>query len=146
MSFWTEIRPRSSVDHSTNPRAPRLQNTFQHVLRRLVVQLPAIVALICALLGLVAVADRHSAIPTQPTVDQQPAPTSIRLTLIDFNTATSAELATLPGIGPSRAEAIVQLRQQDHFRSLADLVDRGILRPSELTAIADLVAVYVPID
>ncbi len=108
--------------------------------------MPATVAAFCAVSGLLVVADLHSTIPAQPIVSEMPAPTSTRVTLIDFNTATAAELATLPGIGASRAEAIVELRQQAPFSSPADLVERGILRPSELLAIADLAAVYVPAD
>ena len=55
-------------------------------------------------------------------------------------------MATLPGLGASRAEAIVTLRRQQPFTSLADLVDRSILSPAELLAITDLAAVYVPTD
>ena len=41
---------------------------------------------------------------------------------LDANTATAGELAALPGIGPSRAEAIVAFRARGHtFRSAADL-------------------------
>ena len=148
MAFWTEIRPPRGVNdpnRSTKPPISRAQRVWKSV-RRLVVHAPAIVAGICALSGLIAVADLHSAIPSLPVVQQQPAPTTSRATLIDFNTATEAELATLPGIGASRAEAIVTLRRQQPFTSLADLVDRGILSPTELLAIADLAAVYVTID
>ena len=142
MSFWTDIRPPRNVDDSRRSNEPRISRA----LRRLVVHVPAIVAAICAVFGLLVVADRHTTIPDQPIVREMPAPTTTRATLIDFNTATAAELATLPGIGAARAQAIVELRQQAPFSSLADLVNRGILRPSELLAIADLAAVYVPAD
>ena len=148
MAFWTEIRPPRGVNdpnRSTKPPISRAQRVWKSA-RRLVVHAPAIVAGVCALCGLIAVADLRSAIPSPPVVQQQPAPTTSRATLIDFNTATVAELATLPGIGASRAEAIVTLRRQQPFTSLADLLDRGILSPTELLAIADLAAVYVTID
>ena len=66
--------------------------------------------------------------------------------LIDLNTATVAELATLPGVGETRARAIIASRERAQFSSLVDLVDRGILRPSELAAIAELATVYVSFD
>ncbi len=142
MSFWTEIRPPRNVDDSRRSNERRISRA----LRRLVVHVPTTVAAFCAVSGLLVVADRQTTIPAQPILSEMPAPTSTRVTLIDFNTATAAELATLPGIGASRAQAIVELRQRALFSSLADLVERGILRPSELLAIADLAAVYVPAD
>ena len=148
MAFWTEIRPPRGVNDSnssTKPPISRAQRVWKSA-RRLVVHAPTIVAGVCALSGLIAVADLHSANPSPPAVQQQPAATTSRATLIDFNTATASELATLPGIGASRAEAIVTLRRQQTFTSLADLVDRGILSPTELLAIADLAAVYVTLD
>jgi len=40
---------------------------------------------------------------------------------VNLNTASSAELATLPGIGPSKAQAIVEHRAKEPFSSLDDL-------------------------
>jgi competence protein ComEA len=40
---------------------------------------------------------------------------------VDINTASAAELATLPGIGDSKAQAIVEYRAADPFRSVDDL-------------------------
>ncbi len=40
---------------------------------------------------------------------------------IDINSASAAELATLPGIGDSKAKAIVEYRAADPFRTVDDL-------------------------
>jgi len=47
---------------------------------------------------------------------------------LDLNTATVAELTQLPGVGPSRAKAIVQFREKSGpFQRVEDLlVIRGI--------------------
>lgn len=47
--------------------------------------------------------------------------------LIDINTATQAELESLPGIGPAYAKAIIQRREQAKFRTIEELLEvRGI--------------------
>ncbi len=40
---------------------------------------------------------------------------------IDINSASTAELASLPGIGPSKAQAIVDHRAKEPFASTEDL-------------------------
>jgi len=46
---------------------------------------------------------------------------------INVNTASEAELTKLPGIGPAKAKAIVEHRQQSPFKTVDDLKDvRGI--------------------
>jgi len=40
---------------------------------------------------------------------------------VDINTASVAELAALPGIGESKAKAIVEYRAGDPFKSVDDL-------------------------
>ncbi len=41
---------------------------------------------------------------------------------VNINTATAAELTMLPGIGKSKADAIVAFRQTSPFKSASDLV------------------------
>ncbi len=40
---------------------------------------------------------------------------------VDINTASAEELATLPGIGDSKAKAIVEYRAADPFHTIEDL-------------------------
>jgi len=99
------------------------------------------VAMALGALGSLAVQPSQSQI--DPVVRAAQLPTEARPALIDLNAATIAELSTLPGIGDRRAEAIVLVRSRRPFDSLADLVDRGILRPPEALAIAEFATVYV---
>ena len=41
--------------------------------------------------------------------------------VVNINTATAAELELLPGIGPSKAEAILAYRRRHPFRTVAEL-------------------------
>ena len=140
MPFWTEILPPKQPtgdSHSRNRRATQLlvDSTGWW---------PAIAAFILALSGLAVVANQQSAVGPAPVIREAALPTTDRDGLIDLNTATRAELETLPGIGAARAESIVQLRGQERFRSLADLADRRILSPAQLAALADFATVYAP--
>ncbi|MBX3248499.1 MAG: helix-hairpin-helix domain-containing protein [Myxococcales bacterium] len=48
---------------------------------------------------------------------------------VDLNTATEAQLVALPGIGPSKARAIIAYREQRTFRRVEELMRvRGIGR------------------
>lgn len=62
--------------------------------------------------------------------------------LINLNTATAAELDTLPGIGPSKAAAILQYRT-DHgpFRTTRELMNVKGIGDSTYDALKDLVTV-----
>jgi competence protein ComEA len=41
---------------------------------------------------------------------------------VELNTATAAELETLPGIGPSKAEAIIAQRARRPFKRIEDIM------------------------
>lgn len=136
--FWTEILPpRQSTDHDADRARRWLGRLFDSI-----GWWPALAALVLACSALALLASQNADHGPQPIIRDAAMPTTTRDGLIDLNTATLAELETLPGIGASRADAIVQLRAQRPFNSLADLVERGILRPAQLPALHNLATVY----
>ncbi len=60
---------------------------------------------------------------------------------IDLNTASAAELDTLPGVGPATAAKIIASREQLPFVSVDDLVSRKIVPASTLAKFRDKVTV-----
>jgi len=79
----------------------------------------------CALLGLIALASPAAAAPGAPA----PSPSAAAATttapagVVNLNTASEVELLRLPGVGPSKAAAILALRQQmKGFKKLEDLM------------------------
>lgn len=61
---------------------------------------------------------------------------------ININTAAAATLETLPGIGPTRAQRIVESRMRDGpFLTTADLVTRKLIPQSVYDSIKELVDV-----
>jgi len=61
---------------------------------------------------------------------------------IDLNTATAAQLDTLPGVGPSTAGKIVSDRTENGpFRTVDDLMRVPGIGPAKLEALKDLVTV-----
>ncbi|MGI6554346.1 MAG: helix-hairpin-helix domain-containing protein [Bacillota bacterium] len=62
---------------------------------------------------------------------------------ININTASAAELDTLPGIGPAYAERIIQYREkQGGFSSIEELQDVSGIGPNTYERIKDLVCIY----
>jgi competence protein ComEA len=67
---------------------------------------------------------------------------AILLLLINLNTATPAELRTLPGIGPALAKRIVEFREKRHgFRRIEELLAIPGISEKKWKAIRDKVEV-----
>lgn len=62
--------------------------------------------------------------------------------LININTATQVELESLPGIGPVRAQAILQYRQEHGpFHDISDLQDISGIGPATFEQLKGLITV-----
>jgi len=77
-------------------------------------------------------------------VDNQSSPTSEEQQTgkVNINSATAAELDSLSGIGPTKAQAIVDYRNQNGpFRSIDDLLNVTGIGPKTLETIRDQITV-----
>lgn len=98
----------------------------------------SLLAWILSNMALVATAAKKA--PTSP-----PAQTQSVSAKVDINTANAQELATLPGIGPSIAQRIVDHRQaQGPFKSIEDLKSVKGIGEKKFAAIKDMVTVSKP--
>ncbi len=69
-------------------------------------------------------------------------PTTTALPLINLNSATSDQLDTLPGVGPSTAKAIISYRnRKGPFGKVEDLLNVPGIGPSKVAALRDQVTV-----
>ena len=72
-------------------------------------------------------AEAHAQRRSAPTTAIEAAPAAEGV--VNIQTATAEELQRLPGIGPSKAEAIIAFRQRTQFRRVEDILRvRGIGR------------------
>lgn len=77
----------------------------------------------CALLGLIGLASPAAAAPGAPAASATAAPSTAPAGVVNLNTASEVELLRLPGVGPSKAAAILALREQmKGFKKLEDLM------------------------
>ena len=85
-------------------------------------------------------AGNHASSPgarTSPTGTQTPGP------LVNINTAGTAELTSLPGIGNTRAEAIIKYRDQNGpFKSPSDIKNVPGIGESLYSGIEELICAY----
>ena len=104
----------------------------------------AAVALLCLLLFPVT---RHVPVPVgdlPPLVIRPGAERPLSPDTLDLNTATAEELQALPGIGPVRAQNIVDYRTQNGpFQSPEELAAVEDIGPGTLDAVRDLICVIV---
>jgi competence protein ComEA len=62
--------------------------------------------------------------------------------LINLNTASSAELESLPGIGPTTAQKIIDFREQNGpFLNAEDIINVSGIGPGTYERIKDLITV-----
>ena len=94
----------------------------------------SVIALVLLLAGISSQAGTQAA--TQEKTASQPAAAA----LVNLNTATAADLAKLPGIGPAVAARIVEYRQKNgSFKKIEDLMNvKGIGEKSFLKLKAHL--------
>ncbi|WP_375453389.1 helix-hairpin-helix domain-containing protein [uncultured Methylobacterium sp.] len=72
--------------------------------------------------------------PTKPSAPVAGSPNAAKGALIDLNSATSAELDALPGIGAARAAAIIKGRP---YKGKDELVSKKVLPQSVYDGIKD---------
>jgi DNA uptake protein ComE-like DNA-binding protein len=109
---------------------------------------PALATFVVLLAGLGVLAAEGSPAPASVAVysaTERPTPLPLDEPgnwLVDLNRASRAELEALPGLGSSRADAIIAARALQPFASLADLVARGLLPRSVAEGLVDLAGAW----
>jgi competence protein ComEA len=87
------------------------------------------------------VAPPPAAPTTTGTIGQPPSGGSGAGGRLDLNRATPEELDTLPGIGPVTAAKIIAAREERPFGSVDELDERGVVGPTVLARLRELVSV-----
>ena len=85
-----------------------------------------------AMLALPAAAQTPQVAPAKSTPAQTTAKPAPAAALVDINTASEEELDKLPGVGKSRADAIIKGRP---YKGKDDLVNKKILSPGVYSGI-----------
>lgn len=82
-------------------------------------------------------------VPTVPSaIPVVGIPTTTVAVLINLNSATSDQLDTLPGVGPSTAKAIINYRnRKGPYRKVEDLLNVPGIGPAKVAALRDQVTV-----
>jgi len=85
----------------------------------------------------------ENAVSDEEVVAEPPVPSADSSDhLIDLNRATQSELETLPGIGPSKAKAIMEYREKiNGFRHIDQLTDVKGIGPKVFEKISGLVRI-----
>jgi len=98
----------------------------------------------CLLMACFAGLLSFAAVHPASAQDDDDAPQAQEVSLVDLNTATEAELVSLPGIGPSKARAIIDRREHRPFQRVAEIMRvRGIGRAT-YRALRDRLTVSQP--
>ena len=71
-------------------------------------------------------------------------PATVLEGVVNVNTASAEELSKLPGIGPSKAQAIIALRQAHPFKAVSELAEVKGIGPKKIEKIKDHVTVSGP--
>ena len=80
-----------------------------------------------------------------PSLSSADVASASQASLVDINTASAEQLATLPGIGEVRAGRIIDSRERDGpFASADELLERDLISLAVFEEIADLVTVGLP--
>ena len=84
--------------------------------------------------------DSRGASPVLATPEEEVVTTTTEL--IDINTASQAELESLPGIGPTTAQKIIEYRDENGpFVSIEDIINVSGIGPGTYERIKDLITV-----
>lgn len=118
---------------------PRLPERLRQSLAVAARAVPALAANVAAAAVLAAVASTAQAAPP-PAMASAAAPKPVEQA-IDINSATLAQLQTLPGIGRDEAARIVSARP---YRTKADLATKGVLPTGAYLALRHRIVALPP--
>jgi competence protein ComEA len=86
-----------------------------------------------------------AATPVQGLAQGQAQAAKPAATLVNLNTATAAQLETLPGIGPKTAAAIIEYRQKNGaFKKIEELMNIKGVGEKAFLKIRELITVTPP--